>query len=162
MRISKVWSDLSPELNHRVLEAGYLHDKALYRKLNQEMARGLGKRTKSLLEMPRQQRHMLYQPLLAMPIYMVMAQNLTINWLSHEATSLLTSFLDQLGIEHDGKGCAEAFPDEVTKAKLTKAMKSLIAEGDTEGALFYLKIFPDISGVEWKDYDAALESAAEA
>lgn len=162
MRISEVWSELSPELNHRVLEAGCQHDKALCRKLNQEMARGLGKRPKSLMEMPRKERHALYQPLLGMGIYMVMAQNLTINWLTYEATSLLTSFLDQLGIEHDGKGCAEVFPEDVTKAKLVKAMKSLIAAGDKEGALFYLGIFPDISGVEWKDYDKALEEVAAA
>lgn len=162
MRISEVWSELSPELNHRVLESGYLHDKALYRKLNREMAKGLGKRPKSILEMPRKERHGLYQPLLGMPIYMVMAQNLTINWLSNEATSLLTSFLDQLGIEHDGKGCAEDFPEEVPKAKLVKAMKSLVDAGDKDGALFYLCIFPDISGIEWKDYDKALEEVAAA
>jgi len=160
MRISEIWSELSPELNHRVLEAGYLHDKALYRKLNREMAQGLGKRPKGLMEMPRKERHALYQPLLGMSIYMVMAQNLTINWLTHEATSLLTSFLDQLGIEHDGKGCAEEFPEEITKTKLVKAMKLLIDEGDKGGALFYLSIFPDISGIEWKDYDKALEEVS--
>ncbi|MEM1158205.1 MAG: hypothetical protein AAF649_00230 [Verrucomicrobiota bacterium] len=160
MRISEVWSELSPELNHRVLESGYLNDKTLYRKLNREMAKGLGKRPKGLLEMPRKERHALYQPLLGMPIYMVMAQNLTITWLSHEAASLLTTFLDQLGIEHDGKGCAENFPEEVSKAKLIKAMNSLMHESDKEGALFYLSIFPDISGVEWKAYDKALEEVS--
>ncbi len=162
MRISEVWSELTPELNHRVLEASYLHDKALYRRLNQEMAKGLGKRPKTILEMPRLERHSLYQPLLGMNIYMVLAQNLTINWLSYEATSLLTSFLDALGIEHDGKGCAEAFPEDVPKAKLVKAMKSLVDAGDKEGALFYLSIFPDISGIEWKAYDAALSEIADA
>ncbi|MEM6884922.1 MAG: hypothetical protein AAF571_07805 [Verrucomicrobiota bacterium] len=160
MRISEVWSELSPELNHRVLEAGYLHDKVLYRKLNQEMARGLGKRPKVLKEMPRKERHELYRALLGMPIYMVIAQNLTINWLSHEATSLLTTFLDQLGVEHDGKGCAEEFPEEVVKPKLIKAMKALLDQGDRDGALFYLWIFPDISGIEWKEYDKALEEVA--
>jgi hypothetical protein len=162
MRISEVWTELSPELNHRVLEAGCLHDKVLYRRLNQEMSKGMGRRPKTILEMPRKERHELFRPLLAMPVYMVLAQNLTINWLSHEAAPLLVSFLDQLGIEHDGKGCAEQFPAEVSQAKLVKAMKSLTAGEDPEGALFYLKIFPDISGIEWKEYDSALEEMSKA
>jgi len=62
MRISETWSEISESLNHQIIEAAYLHDKSLYRRLNQEMAKGLRKRTKGVLEMPRAQRHALYRP----------------------------------------------------------------------------------------------------
>ncbi|MEM6821885.1 MAG: hypothetical protein AAF558_08110 [Verrucomicrobiota bacterium] len=157
MRISEHWSELDEALHHEILETSYLHDKALYRRLNQEMAKGLRKRPKQLLELPRKERHQGYQPLLAMPIYAILTQNLCINWLGKNRTSLLVDFLDALGISHDGNGCAEQFPGEVKDSALKKAMTSVVKKHGENAAIFYLRIFPDISGIDWDSYDKVLE-----
>ncbi|MGF1678354.1 MAG: hypothetical protein ACFCUX_04075 [Candidatus Methylacidiphilales bacterium] len=159
MLICELWKELSPELNHKILEAACLHDKTLYRKVHGELAPALKKRPKQVLDLPRAERHELYRPLLQIPIYFVLAQNLAINWLGHEGIELLTTFLDALGIEHDGKGCAEFFPNTVSREDLERAMKALLSSTrfSREESVFYLRLFPDISGVEWDDYEAVLE-----
>ncbi|HQZ26969.1 MAG TPA: hypothetical protein PK648_02380, partial [Verrucomicrobiales bacterium] len=40
-------------------------------------------------------------------------------WLLKAHTSLLTEFLDGLGIEHDGEGAADDIPDDLDVKKLT-------------------------------------------
>lgn len=157
MQISRAWADISPELNHRILECAYLNDKTLYRKLNRELAQGLRKRPKQLLEMPRRKRHELFQPILSIPVYLVLAQNTAINWLTHDGSELMVAFLDGLEIAHDGRGCYERFPDDVDEKKLTSAMQQLIQGDDPEASVFYLSIFPDISGTQWKSYSKVLE-----
>jgi len=160
MQISTAWGELSPELNHRILECAYLNDKTLYRKLNRELSQGLRKRPKQLLEMPRRQRHELFQPLLSIPVYLVLAQNTAINWLTHDGNELMVTFLDALEIAHDGRGCSERFPDDVDEKKLTAAMEKLMQGENPEAAAFYLSIFPDISGTRWERYASVLDKVA--
>ena len=71
------------------------------------------------------------------------------------------SFLDSLNIEHDGRGCSDRFPAEVEEKPLQGAMNTLLQGDDPEAAAFYLKIFPDISGTQWKSYPAVLEKVVD-
>lgn len=160
MHISTAWSEISSELNHTIFECAYLNDKSLYRRLNRELAQGLRKRPKQILEMPRKERHEQFQPLISMPLYFVLAQNTAINWLTYDGNHLMVAFLDALDIPHDGKGCSDRFPGDVDSKKLKTAMEKLISGEDSEAALFYLSIFPDISGTHWDGYAKALEQAA--
>lgn len=160
MKISEVWSGLSPEMNHKLLEAAYLHDKSLYRRLNGEMAKGLRKRPKQLLELPRSERHALFQPVLSLPIFAMLAQNVAIVWLSFYATAMMADFLDQLSVQHDGKGVCGSFPADVDQRTLEKAMRFLLDRHPREEVLFYLNIFPQVSGTRWPGFAPALQAVS--
>jgi hypothetical protein len=62
-------------------------------------------------------------------------------WLLKAHPSLLTSFLDGLGIEHDGEGAADDIPDELDAKKLKSTVSDLLKNHDPELVRIYLHIF---------------------
>lgn len=161
MYCTQAWGTISSDLNHRVLESAYLNDKKLYRRLVQDMAMNLRKRPKVVLEMPRTARHELFQPLLQLPQFEVLAQNLVIHWLSQEKREMVTGFLDHLKIPHDENGFAEDFPEDMPKGSLKKAVDRLLKEGPEEDVWFYLRIFDNLTGTEWKALEELLPEPEE-
>lgn len=149
MYCTEAWGTISPSLNHLIFESAYNGDKKLYRRVIQDLAGNLRRRPKVILEMPRSARHELFQPLMGLPAFEVLAQNLIIHWLKQERSGMVIAFLDALGIAHDGRGFADEFPEEVPQAKLKAAVKTLLKEYPEEEVAFYLNIFDSLTGTEW-------------
>ena len=149
----ELWGDLSKELNHQILQAAYLNEKRLYRHAVQELSGALRKRPQVILEIPRDQRHELFKPLLALPHFDTLGHNLIINWLGSVHTDMLVDFLDAAGVSHNGKGTAEEFPESVPAAKLEKACALLYGKYPAEEVTLYLKLFPNITGTSWSGLD---------
>jgi hypothetical protein len=147
----EAWKEVTPPLNHEVLEASYAHEKKLYRRLVQEMAQNLRKRPQMLLDMPRTERHALFHPLLALPHFDLTAQNLIIVWLSETQAPMMAAFLDALGIGHDGKGYADGFPDQMEAGRLKAAVDSLYGAFPADAVGLYLRVMDRISGVDWSE-----------
>ena len=150
MQTYELWTTLSPALNHEILDAAYRHDKRLYREVVREAGEALRKREQLLLEMPRAERHELFRPLLGTPGFSTQDNNLVINWLRRDGVPMMALFLDTLGIPHDGEGCVERFPESVDEARLTKACATLYEKFPADRVSFYLRLFPGLSGTEWK------------
>ncbi|MEO0453364.1 MAG: hypothetical protein AAFY98_04420 [Verrucomicrobiota bacterium] len=151
--MTEAWAGISQELNHRILECVYLGDKKLYRRLVNDLSAQLRKRTKVILETPRSGRHQLFQPLLTLPNVEVLAQNLAIHWLSHERSDMVTGFLDHLGIEHDGHGFVDEFPDDLPAKKLKSAVDQMKKDFPEEEIWFYLRIFSSLTGTTWENLE---------
>jgi hypothetical protein len=149
MLVSELWSGLSPELNHEILESAYEGEKKLYRRVVQDLGAHLRKRPNLLLNLPRAERHQLFKPLLGMPHCDLLAQNLIMHWLGSTQSPLLVRFLDLTGVEHDGEGFAESFPELVEDARLKKAVETLYTEFDAEKVSLYLALFPSLTGAPW-------------
>ncbi|MFH1066694.1 MAG: hypothetical protein V1746_02170 [bacterium] len=149
MRAYEIWGELSPSLNHAVLEAAYVHQKKLYRNLVQDAAQHLHQRPQRLLETPRNERHAQFQPLLASPAFYMLSQNLLLNWLLQSESAMMAAFLDALRIAHDGQGCASDFPEKIDDTLLTDAVAKLYEKFDAEKIRFYLKTFDSVAGVNW-------------
>jgi hypothetical protein len=156
----EAWKEVTPRLNHEVLEAAYAHEKKLYRRLVQEMAQNLRKRPQMLLDMPRAERHVLFHTLLALPHFDLLAQNLIILWLSKTQVPMMTAFLDALGISHDGKGCAEKFPDQVETERLRAAVDGLYSTFPPDAVGLYLRVMDRISGVDWPELPGLVRASA--
>ncbi len=62
-------------------------------------------------------------------------------WLLKGHSSLLTGFLDGLGIEHDGEGAAEDIPETLDAEKLESTVAGLSKQFDPEIVAIYLHIF---------------------
>jgi hypothetical protein len=165
MHAFEVWNTLSPELNHTILDSACLNNKKLYRHAVQDLAENLRRRPQFLLDLPRAERHKIFQPLLGLPNYYVLAQNLIMNWLVADESKMLAFFLDQLGIGHDGQGCVDNFPETVDAARLKAAVEALYGAFDAEKVTVYLKTFDAVSGCDWpglKDLIREPKAAAQA
>jgi len=62
-------------------------------------------------------------------------------WLLKAHSDLLISFLDGMGIEHDGEGAAEDIPDDLDAKQLTKTADKLLESHDRELVAVYLHTF---------------------
>lgn len=149
MRAYEVWGELSPTLNHSVLEAAYTHQKKLYRNLVQDAAKHLHQRPQRLLEVPRNERHAQFQTLLASPAFYMLSQNLLLNWLLQSESAMMVALLDALHIPHDGQGCSSDFPEKIDDALLKEAVAKLYEKFDAEKVRFYLKTFDSVADVNW-------------
>lgn len=161
MQAFEHWPRISQELNHTILEAAYEANKKLYRNLVQEMSSALRKRKALLQQMPRQERHLLFQPILGLPNYHVLSQNLLMNWLAEEKVDMICEFLDALGIEHDGRGFSNEFPESMDKAKLQQAVEKIYDQFEEQSVTAYLSTFDSLTGMTWEDLPSMLRNTEE-
>ncbi len=82
-------------------------------------------------------------------------------WLLKGHTAVLTSFLDGLGISHDGEGAADDIPDEFDAKKLKNTVASLLKNHDAEVVRIYLHIFQLQKPDGWAELTALIESTPE-
>lgn len=69
-------------------------------------------------------------------------ENLLQIWLMKAGTGMLTTFLDEVGIPHDGKGGIEAdIPKELDAAKVKSGVEKLVAANDPSEVAVYLNLF---------------------
>jgi hypothetical protein len=149
MRAFEIWKDMSPSLNHEILECAYLNHKKLYKVLLEEMSANLRIRIQKLQELPRAERHTKFQSLLLLPHFDLVTQNLLLSWLASTQQEMMSAFLDELGIAHDGAGCVEEFPEKMEDAKLKKGVDTLYQKFDPEKVTIYLKAFDTVAGRTW-------------
>ncbi|MEM9400606.1 MAG: hypothetical protein AAF984_10390 [Verrucomicrobiota bacterium] len=153
MQAYEAWSELSPELNHEILESAYLNNKKLYRTVLEECGSQLRKRVAGLKQLPRKERHMIFLPVLSLPMCHVVTQNLLMNWLGKDKVEMLNKFLDGLNIEHDGSGCASNFPEKMDSETLKLAVDTLYEKFDESAVSLYLKTFDSLTGMNWSGID---------
>ena len=82
-------------------------------------------------------------------------------WLLKGHTTLLTAFLDGLGIPHDGEGAAEDIPDNLDAKKLKSTVTSLLKSHDPEIVKIYLHIFQLQRTEGWPELTALIEATPE-
>lgn len=79
-------------------------------------------------------------------------------WLLKAHTSLLTEFLDGLGIEHDGDGAADDIPDDLDIEKLKSTVTALLGKHDPELVSIYLHIFQLQRNEGWEELTKIIDS----
>lgn len=79
-------------------------------------------------------------------------------WLLKAHTSLLTEFLDGLGIEHDGEGAADDIPDDLDVKKLKSTITALLEKHDPELVSIYLHIFQLQRNEGWEELTKIIDS----
>lgn len=79
-------------------------------------------------------------------------------WLLKAHPSLLTGFLDGLGIEHDGEGAADDIPDELDAKKLKSTVADLLKKHDPELVGIYLHIFQLQRPEGWEELTKVIDA----
>ena len=82
-------------------------------------------------------------------------------WLLKAHPALLTSFLDGLGIEHDGEGAADDIPDDLDAKKLKSTVTDLLKNHDPELVRIYLHIFQLQRTNGWEELTKLIEATPE-
>lgn len=74
-------------------------------------------------------------------------------WLLRERSAMLVTFLDALGIQHDGKGGVEDLPAQLDAEKLREAVTKLEGEYPIEEVRIYLHLFQRQQSGGWPELD---------
>lgn len=81
--------------------------------------------------------------------------------LMRKHASLISTFLEACGLEHDGPNISYEGPvPEPAKKKLDGAIDAVLAKGPARAALVYLHAFASQADVSWKRLDEKLASDA--
>lgn len=62
-------------------------------------------------------------------------------WLIKSQTAMLVSFLDALGVAHDGKGQVEELPDSIDAEKAKQAIAAILKDHPAEHVALYVHLF---------------------
>jgi len=153
-----IWPTLPPQLANDILLAVQKGNKKLYRTAVEVMAPRMGVRVPTLLEMPKAQRHATWMQILARPEMEVLSFNLLSAWLIESQRPMLCAWLDSLGIEHGGNGCADTFPPQPDAAVLRKGVDVLLEKFDPQIVSVYLRTFNQIDETRWPALDEILKT----
>jgi hypothetical protein len=148
---------VSPALAQEILESAYASDKPLYRAILAAVAQANHVRPAFFEKKPRPQRHLDMLAALSRPRMEDAAASLLRGWLLKAQVSLVTGFLDALGIPHE-QGVVEDFPNTVEDAKLEAAIERSLAQHPREVVILYLNTLKTTGGVEWPNLVALLQN----
>ena len=80
-------------------------------------------------------------------------------WFLKAKAEMLVTFLDELGIEHDGEGSVEgSLPETMEDEKLKTTLDDLVSKHDPKLVTLYLRIFNLQTKDGWANIEALLES----
>jgi hypothetical protein len=141
------------------LEFNHAHERRLYKAAIDAVAQARRVRPVFIERQPRVEQHALLAASLGRPQFGLAADTLLRNWLLKKHSSILTGFLDALGIKHD-KGVVEDLPKTVEDPALAAAVETLLNQHPREIVAVYLHAFNSMNGENWSNLDALLKSDA--
>ena len=158
MATHTIWSAITPQESHDILCKVQDENKKLYRSAVEILSKQMQKRVPVVLEMPKVERHAIWQQILAHPMLENLSFNVLSSWLVQTQTPLLCTWLDALQIHHDPSGFFQADSLDAPSADaLKKAINTLLEKFPAKIVSIYLHVFNQIEGIEWSDLDAVLE-----
>ncbi len=159
MATHTIWTSFSPQESHEILCKIQDENKKLYRSTVEILSKQMQKRVPVVLEMPKIERHSIWQQILSHPMLENLSFNLLSAWLVSEHSPLLCAWLDALAIPHDPQGFFQADKLEApTSEKLKTALESVLEKFPAKTVSIYLHVFNRIEGIEWKELNQLIET----
>ena len=148
---------MSPALALDILTFAFDNDKPLYRATLSAVAQARKLRPVFLERQPKPQRHAAMLATLARPALDMITGNLIRAWLLKKHKTMLTDYLNALGIAHE-EGVVEQIPPTMDDAKLHAAVDALLAKYPPETVAVYLHAFNEMNEQEWPNLTTMLNS----
>lgn len=149
---------IGPELRNQIL--GYIQndERPAYRAMMNSLAAARKLRPQFVLEKSRaQQQEWLVSQLNLKSNGPVIEQLIQI-WLLKSQSQMLITFLNAVGIEHDGKGQVEELPESIEEAKATAGIEALLAAYSPKQVALYLHMFQSQRPGGWEGLTKAIET----
>ena len=158
MKAHEIYQRISPALNEQLLSSLFASDKPAYKATLVALGNQRKLRPIYLERKPRAERHTWMQQAMGQKVSDEIALNLLQFWLLTSQQSMLTDFLDALGIQHDGKGAVEEMPASPDKEKLAAAIEPLLGKYPHENVAVYLQTFQCMNDPIWEPLEELLTS----
>ena len=155
----EIFGFMSPALALEILDTIHASQREIYRAALTTVAEARKVRVVFLERKTRVEQHKDILASICKPNLEVLALNLLQAWLLKSQTTMLTEFLDALGIKHD-KGMVDGLPDSVPDEKLNAAVESLLAKNPPEKVGVYLRAFNDLNDTNWPNLTVLLDNDA--
>lgn len=142
-------------LANQILEDTMVEDKPFYRGVLDTVAQARKVRVVFLERQPRTERHQTVAATLARPTMEMAASNLLRTWFLKRQSTLLTDFLDGLGIKHE-KGVVDNLPESVDTERLKSTVNTLLEKYPHDTVALYLHSFLYLNDAKWSNLDELL------
>jgi len=154
MTPATILCSLSPETITRVFSWLQKEQKPVFRTCLTTLVARRKLRPVFVERKPPQERYVWMQKELARPEHAQIATNVLHLWISGDRQQMLISFLDALGIKHDGEGGIEGLPVEPESEAVKAAVEQLLAKYPHEEVAAYLRTFQIMEEKGWASLDA--------
>lgn len=156
MQAHEIFQQLSPAGSAALFEHLYMEDRPAYRASVQILATRRKLRPIFVERKPRSERDQWLHEALSRRTNEDAALEVLQAWLLGAHRSMICTFLDEVGVSHDGKGLIDNLPDQPAEAKLNDAVEHLLAQNKAEVVAVYLNLFEFMEPGRWPRIGALL------
>jgi hypothetical protein len=149
MKAHEILQRLPEEAASEIFQYLYANDKPAYRACVQVLATRRKLRPVILDRKTRAERHTWMHAELARKSNDDAATEIFQTWLLGAHQEMICSFLDTLGVAHDGRGLLESLPLEPEKERLMKAVERLLQRQSRPAVIAYLHLFCEMDIADW-------------
>jgi hypothetical protein len=161
MKAQQLLQAIGPELSQQILQYVQNDERPAYRALIQNLAQQRKLRPQFILEKSRAKQAEWLLAQLALKVNDPIAEQLLQIWLLKSQGAMLTTFLDAVGIGHDGKGQVEDLPEEIAEDKAAAGIDALLAAYPPKQAALYLHMFQLQKPGGWEGLTKAITARPE-
>ena len=141
MRAYQIFQNISPETGHQIIDFLREEDRDSYRATLSSLAAQRRLRPIFIQRKTREAQADWMIKNLQLKQCDGACEHLLQTWLMKGYQDVLVSFLDGVGIEHNGKGEVEDLPEEIDEKKLKETADTLLGEYDHELVAVYFHMF---------------------
>jgi hypothetical protein len=141
MKAHQLIQAIDPELRQQILTYMQTDERPAYRAVIDSLAAQRKLRPQFIFEKSRAQQAEWLTTQLGAKVNDPVAEQLLQIWLLKSQPAMLTTFLDAVGIAHDGKGQVDELPEEITEEKAKAGIDALLAAFPAPQAALYLQMF---------------------
>ena len=158
MRAYQIFQNITPKTGHQIIEFLREEDKDSYRATLSSLAAQRRLRPIFIQKKTREAQAEWMIKNLQLRQCDGACEHLLQTWLMKGYQDVLVSFLDGVGIKHNGKGEVEDLPEEIDEKKLKETSDKLLEEYDDELIAIYFHMF-NLQRVDgWESLTALLKS----
>jgi hypothetical protein len=158
MTAQQILEAIGPELRTQILSYIQTEERPAYRAMLNSLAAARKLRPQFVLEKSRAQQQDWVVSQLNLKTNGPVIEQLIQIWLLKSQSQMLITFLDALGVEHDGKGQVENLPDTIAEDKALVAIQALLAAYPERQAALYLHMFQMQRPEGWEGLTKAIEA----
>ncbi len=158
MTAQQILEAIGPELRTQILSYIQTEERPAYRAMLNSLSAARKLRPQFVLEKSRAQQQEWVLAQLNLKTNGPVIEQLIQIWLLKSQSAMLITFLDALGIEHDGKGQVENLPDDISEDKALAGIKALQAAYPERQVALYLHMFRMQRPEGWEGLNKAIET----
>jgi len=158
MTAHQILEAIGPELRAQIFTYFQTDERPAYRAVIDSLAGARKLRPQFILEKSRAKQAEWVMAQLGMKSNGPIIEQILQIWLLKSQKDMLITFLDAVGIGHDGKGQVDELPEVIEEEKATAGVKALLSAFPAKQAALYLHMFQIQRPDGWEGLTKAIEA----